>query len=109
MSMETTSLDWARLLKDYTQRNAGRRIRLEIDDPQIGAQWAEVDFPLRGISYDWRDNRVEIMLGEAGSLSQHLTHSIAFPTAVDLVWNGAVNHEVLRIEHGSGQTLLHTV
>lgn len=109
MNATCSTSDWAQVLKDYTYRNAGRRIRLEIDDPVIGAQWAEVDFPLRGISFDRRDNRIEIMLGETGSLAQHLTHSIECPTGIDIMWSTPTGREVLRIGHGSGQTLLHAI
>jgi hypothetical protein len=101
--------DWARLLKEYTQRHAGRRARLEFDDPDLGAQWAEIDFPLRGISYDRRDDRIEIMLGEIGSLEERLTHSIVRPCALDILLSERPTGEVLCISHPDGQTRLHLV
>jgi hypothetical protein len=109
MTTVTSAAGWAGLLKDYTRRNAGRLTRLEMDDPEVGAQWAEVDFPLRGVAYDHQDNRVEIMLGEAGSLEAHLTHSIEDPLAIDLLESSYPGGEVLRIAHGRGQTLLQFV
>jgi hypothetical protein len=99
--------DWTRMLKDYACRNTGRLVRLEIADPEVGAQWAGVDLPLRGIAYDPREDRVEIMLGEAGGLAPHLTHSIRYPTGVDVVDTGSGSSEVLRIAHCDGETLLH--
>lgn len=106
MTTEASTSDWARMLKEYTLRNVGRHTRLEFDDPEVGAQWAEIDFPLRGVAFDHRDDRIEIMLGEMGSLDAHLTHSIAHPTALDLLGGGQPGAEVLRIAHGRGQTLL---
>jgi hypothetical protein len=109
MMTEANTLEWARILKEYTLRNAGRHTRLEFDDPEIGAHWAEVDFPLRGVAFDPRDDRVEIMLGDIGSLDAHLTHSIAHPTSIDLAGGGQPGTDILRIAHGRGQTLLRFV
>jgi hypothetical protein len=107
MSAATGSAEWVAILKDFTHRNAGRPTRLEIDDPELGAQWAEVDFPLRGVAYDARDGRIEIMLGEQGSLESHLTHSIEAPVALEVLYGPAGGgREVLWIRHGEGQTLL---
>lgn len=100
------SADWLKTLKLFNERNVGRRTRLEIDDPEIGAQWAEVDFPLHGVTYDPRDQRIEIMVGEHGAVSDHLTHSIQNPTAVDVVTAPTGADRALRIEHSGGQTLL---
>jgi len=98
--------EWVRILKDYTARNAGRRARLELDDPELGAPWGEVDFPLRGVTYDRRDDRVEIMLGATAILEERLTHSIARPTSIDIVASAPPGGEILRIRHPDGQTLL---
>jgi hypothetical protein len=39
--------EWPRSLADFTRQNAGRTSRLEIDDPEMGAQSAEDGLPLR--------------------------------------------------------------
>ncbi len=98
--------DWSGALKAVTHRNVGQRTRLEIDDPEIGAQWAGVDFPLHGVAYDPRDGRIEIMLGEFGVPVTHLTHSISGATGVDLLSDERGRDAVLRVAHGDGQTLL---
>lgn len=109
MATEATSTDWSGMLKAYTLRNTGRRTRLEIDDPAIGAQWSEIDFPLRGVAFDSRDNRIEIMLGEERSLEARLTHSIEYPVDVSILEGATPGSEVLCIRHGRGQTLLQFV
>lgn len=37
--------EWARALDEFTKRNIGRRGVLEVDDPEIGAQAQENDYP----------------------------------------------------------------
>jgi hypothetical protein len=98
---------WPALLADFTQRNAGRRTRLEVIDPELGAQWQETDYPLRGVAYDPRDGRIEIMLGHQGSADQHLTHSIEDATDLDIAEATEGGGQVLRVAHGDTQTLLH--
>lgn len=106
MSATASRTDRISLLKDFTERNAGRITRLEIDDPEIGAQWAEVDLPLRGVAYDPRDDRVEVMLGDTWSTGTHLTHSIAAPDGLEVVRDEAGRDRVLRIAYDGGQVLL---
>ena len=97
--------DWPRSLAEFTRQNAGRTSRLEIDDPEIGAQPVEEGLPLRGVTYDPADDRVEIMLGDQKSGARHLTHSVAHPERLDVAASDP-RHAVLRIVHGTGQTLL---
>lgn len=101
--------DWIQALRGFTERNAGRLTRLEIDDPEIGAQWGEVDLPLRGVAYDPRDERVEMMLGDLGSIDIHLTHSIQGVTSLDVLRDEDGRDRVLRVVHGGAQTLLRFV
>ncbi|HEU0300115.1 MAG TPA: DUF5335 family protein [Longimicrobium sp.] len=97
--------EWPARLAEFTHQNVGRPSRLEIDDPQLGAQPAEDGLPLRGVTYDPADDRVEIMLGGHGSGAGHLTHSVAHPDRLDLA-SSDPRHAALRITHGTGQTLL---
>ncbi|MGE5730417.1 MAG: universal stress protein, partial [Gemmatimonas sp.] len=74
-----TALDrpeWSRALDGFTKRNVGRRGVLEVDDPEIGAQAQEHDYPLLGATYDQHDGRVELMFGELGDPDRHLSRSI---------------------------------
>jgi hypothetical protein len=97
---------WARELKAFTDRNAGRRTVLEIDGPDLGAQREEQDYPLRGVAYDPRDGRVEIMLGEQGSVDRHLTHTIDNAEAIDVLRGKDGRDVALRIQSDGTQALL---
>ncbi len=97
---------WAEHLQRFTDRNASRRTTIEIDQPDIGAQDLESDYPLRGISYNDRDGRIEIMLGDLGDVASHMTHSIAHASELTIVAGSDGRDELLRIVHPGGQTLL---
>lgn len=98
---------WATVLSNFTERNAQRPTLIEVDSPELGAQEQERGFPLRGISYDRRDDRISIMLGELEGPEPHLTHSISDVTAVSIgPGRDGQGLEVVRIAHGDGQTLV---
>lgn len=97
---------WSEVLDDFTRRNVGRRTRLEIDDPEIGAQAQEWDYPLLGVTFDPVDDRVEIMLGELGVGEPHLSRSIGDVESLDVLTNRDAQDVALRLRHGGGQTLL---
>jgi nucleotide-binding universal stress UspA family protein len=73
---------WASELTEFTRNNAGRRTTLEIDQPGVGRQECGRDFPLWGVDYDPRRDRLEIMLGRSGTVEGHLTHSLPAPQEV---------------------------
>ncbi len=106
MTDGTVHSDWVALLQVFTNRNAGRATTLENDGADVGAQREETGYPLRGVAYDPKDNRVEIMLGALGSTNQHLTHTISNPTSIDVLAGDDGRDRTLRIEHDGGQTLL---
>lgn len=98
---------WVAALKEFTERNAGRRTALEEDAPDYGAQPEEAGYPLRGISFDPRDGRIEIMLGDQFSVDRHLTRAISGPQGIDLVRDERGRDAALRIRHDAdGQTVL---
>jgi nucleotide-binding universal stress UspA family protein len=97
---------WAAKLDDFTRRNVGRRGTLEVDDPDIGAQAQEHDYPLLGATYDPHDERVELMFGELGDVGRHLTRSIGDVDEIGTLTNESGQDIALRIAHGAGQTLL---
>jgi nucleotide-binding universal stress UspA family protein len=99
-------LEWAAQLDAFTRRNVGRRGILEVDDPELGAQAQEHDYPLLGATYDHHDERVELMVGELGSVDRHLTRSIGDVQSIDVLTNDRGRDVALRIAHGAGQTLL---
>lgn len=99
--------EWVRALKAFTERNAGRRTALEEDAAEIGAQMEEENYPLRGVAYDHRDDRIEIMLGDQASVDRHLTHTLASPEEVDVLRLPDGRDAALRIRHdGGAQTVL---
>jgi hypothetical protein len=98
--------EWSRALDEFTRRNVGRRGVLEVDDPEIGAQAQEHDYPLLGATYDRNDGRVELMFGELGDRDRHLSRSIGNVGRIDVLTDERGRDIALRIGHGAGQTLL---
>lgn len=109
MPTVTIHPEWVDTLKDFNRRNAGRKTRLEIDDPELGAQWAELLCTLRGVGYDPRHGRLEIMLADGAGPREHLTHSIEGASRVDVLAGPDGRDTVLRIGYAGGQTLLSLV
>jgi nucleotide-binding universal stress UspA family protein len=98
--------EWVAQLDVFTGRNVGRRGTLEVDDPEIGAQAQEFDYPLLGATYDIHDERVELMFGELGTGRHHLTRGIGGITGIDVLRDERGRDLAIRIAHGTGQTLL---
>jgi nucleotide-binding universal stress UspA family protein len=98
--------EWSHSLNEFTKRNIGRRGVLEVDDPEIGAQAQEHDYPLLGATYDQHDGRVELMFGELGDIDRHLTRGIGNVARIDILTDDRGRDIALRIAHGAGQTLL---
>ncbi|HSU15641.1 DUF5335 family protein [Longimicrobium sp.] len=96
---------WPQMLKEFSRRNAGRVTRLEVDDPELGAQWAEMELHFRGAAFEPRHGRVELMLSDGGPL-EHLTHSIEAVTQLDVSRTADGRDAVLRLAYPGGQTLL---
>ena len=99
-------LAWADQLDSFSSRNVGRRGTLEVDDPEIGAQAQENDYPLLGAAFDPYDQRVALMFGEIGQTSRHITRSIGGVSSIDVLKDDRGRDIALRVAHGSGQTLL---
>jgi hypothetical protein len=105
MDRLTDNRAWAAALAEFTRRNAGRTTILEENGIDLGAQEAEHSFPLRGVAWDPRDERIEIMLGNQASLD-HLTHTVQGAEEIDILRDDEERDRVLRIAHRGGQTLL---
>jgi nucleotide-binding universal stress UspA family protein len=97
---------WAAELESFTKKNLGRLAALEIDDPDLGAQAQERDYPFLGVSWDHQDERVQIMLGDFDATGRHLTRGIGGVTSVDVLHGAADRDQALRIRHGDGQTIM---
>ncbi|MGH7575452.1 MAG: DUF5335 family protein [Longimicrobiales bacterium] len=110
MDSDTAREEWVRELEQFTDRNAGRRTVLEVDGAEFGAQEQERDYPLRGVAYDPRDGRLEIMLGDETGTSRHLTHTVGDVKEVDVLTGEDGRDQALRVEHDGGtQTLLRLI
>lgn len=96
---------WSGTLKQFTSRNAGRIVKLEVDDPEIGALVEAANYPLLGADYDHRDGSLTITLGDTQGLDHHLSRTISKPESIALL---SVNRRdtALSVSHASGQTLL---
>lgn len=99
---------WAAELSEFTHRNAGRHTILEEDGVELGAQQAERDLPLRGVAFDPKDGRIEIMLGDQSSV-EHLTRTVEGASEVGILRDDEGRDRALRIGHDDGQTLLRFV
>jgi len=97
--------DWAAGLDEFTRRNKGRRVSIEIDDPDLGAQMLGRG-ALLGATYDSHDKRVEIMVGDAHRARRHLMHSISNVESIAMTLEERMRGEVLELRHGRGQTLV---
>jgi nucleotide-binding universal stress UspA family protein len=100
------AIEWVRLMREFSERNASRLSMLEVDDLELGAQPAARGYELRGVTYDHRDGRVQIMLGDLERSERHLTHSVSGVTAVEVQRDAAGHDLALRVAHAAGQTLL---
>ena len=100
------SYEWSERLEEFTRRNAARTATLEVIDPELGAQVEQKGFPFVGASFDPRDGRVQIMVGDFGLKGRHLTRTISGVTAVQVLRDRAGRDMLLRVAHGQGQTLL---
>jgi nucleotide-binding universal stress UspA family protein len=104
--VEVHTSDWAVELEAFTRRNAGRLASLEVDDPELGAQAQEHDYPFLGAAWDHHDEMVEIMLGDFEGPGRHLTRGIGGVTGIDVLNDEHGRDMILRIAHGTGQTIL---
>jgi len=100
------SYEWAERLEEFTRRNEGRMTTMEVIDPDVGAQIENRGMPFLGADFDPRDASVHIMLGDATLEGRHLTRSIRNVTAIQVLRETHGQDLMLRVAHGSGQTLL---
>lgn len=100
---------WVAELKKFTRTHAGRRTTLELDDPEQGTRLCGKYFPLWGVDYDPRLDRIDIMLGRTGTVEGHLTHSIPHPLEITLESGseGAVESLHIRLKEGRVVLRLH--
>ncbi len=97
---------WVEELAQFTRANAGCKTTLELHDPELGLQECGKDFPLWGVDYDAKADRVDIMLGRSGTVEGHLTHSLPGPEEIEVVRGEGGRSHALRIRLRAGQVIL---
>ena len=98
--------EWAIVLEKFSARNNGRRVKLEVDDPDLGAQVQQSGFSLLGVTYDRHDKRVDVMLGDQQNHTRHLTRSIPGADDISIVAEPDGPERTLRVLSGRSQTLV---
>jgi nucleotide-binding universal stress UspA family protein len=96
---------WDEALKQFTARNAGRMVKLEVDDPEVGALVEAANYPLLGTDYDHRNGLLTITLGNTRGLDHHLSRAISNPESVAML-SIRGRDTAMSVSHASGQTLL---
>jgi nucleotide-binding universal stress UspA family protein len=99
--------DWARKLDDFSRRNAGRRGRLEVDDPALGAQVEMTGYQFLGAAYDSPSHRAQLMFGSVAGPRPHLVRGITNIKSVQILSGGRDDTDTaVSIVSDDGQTLL---
>ena len=103
---EIPKSEWTAFFNDFSRKNEGRGVTLEVFGPELGDQVEERDFFLSGIAAEVGNGRnaIEIMMG--GSPSRHLTHVIKNPTKVGLEKLVPGTTGALQITSADGTTAL---
>ena len=68
---------WRQTLERFSDRQAGRRCRLDWDEPGEGGRVIGSTLKLIGADYDERDNAVRFMFGAAELAGEHATHVVS--------------------------------
>ncbi len=97
---------WERWLDDFSTRNAGRSVRVEVDDLAFGAQVQATGYILHGTVFDPRDRRVDVMLGSPKEPDAHLTRIISRVRSIARTCDSAGRDSALQIRSESGDTLI---
>ena len=105
-STSRTPAEWNEELQTFVRRNLGRRTRLEIDDPSLGAQVQETGYALVGAAYDAHDDRVELMFGGMHAGEAHLTHTLGGVNSISIQCDTAERDSALFIKSGNSNALL---
>jgi hypothetical protein len=98
--------EWTEFLDIFSRQHQGWLVRLEILDPEIGAQIEETGLALEGIaeSDDAVGNTITIMAGNKPD--EHVTHSIRLPTEISLEQTEEGADVALSIKSAEGSTAL---
>lgn len=101
--------EWSAKLDEFSRRNAGRVTVLEMSDATRIPCSREGGYVLFGVSYHERTHEVEVILGEANGRRRHLTRLIPDVSSLGVRRDETGADIALRLDHGTGQTLLSIV
>ena len=98
--------EWAKFLNNFSRRQEGWRMTLEVFRHDIGDQIEESDLFLAGLSADFTDrgDKIQVMLG--GQPDGHLTHVINDPILIQLQQTDFGVASALHIRTADGTTNL---
>ena len=99
--------EWPVFLDNFSSRHQGWLVKLEIFNPDIGAQVEETGLALQGLTDEWdevKGNTIIIMAGDEPD--DHVTHSISSPTEVSLEQTDDGVDDALSIKSADGTTAL---
>lgn len=99
--------EWPSFLENFGQRHEGWVVKLEILNPDIGAQVEATGLVLEGLTDEYNEvtgNTIMIMAGNTPE--DHLTHSISHPTEVSLERTDGGADVALSIKSADGTTSL---
>jgi len=109
MSDDASTTDpkaWREVLQAANERNNGRRITVEVDDPESGAQVLAEGYLLRSIVYDVAERSVEVAVDEGAGGTGHLSRSIGKVRSIGIHAAPGGRDQAIAIAHGRGQTLI---
>jgi hypothetical protein len=97
---------WQSYLNEFSERNHGRVVRLEVISESLGTQGEAEKLPLEGITFESKGalaSSVEIMLGGASAADmRHLTHTVAEVRRIVPKMGADGREDALEIEGGDG-------
>jgi len=98
--------EWTKLLADFTRRNRGRPVALELSDPELGVQSAGSGFRLSEIRHEPGSARILVLLSRPGEDRDHLAHGISTPVSLEVTSGETDEVEALRVELERGAVVL---
>lgn len=99
--------EWPAFLDTFSRQHEGWLVKLEIMNPEIGAQVEEKGLVLEGLTDEWDEvsgNTIMIMAGNTPD--DHVTHSINKATEVSLEQTDEGADAALSIKSADGTTAL---
>ena len=100
----TKSAEWATQLADFTDRNRGRAVVLDVEDQLFGSKVVETGFVLLGASHNASAHHIAVVLGDSDRDARRLTRIIGVVDSVEVIADAAGRDVCLRITHGGGLT-----